>query len=158
MATAKSLETLHSVKSIDAAADFAASTVRSDVYSMRDHQRILFLVYRGSESTGTSTITVNSCDNNTPDTRTAIPFLSREIGIANDDQAAIVARLAAGYDPDAGASRITAIEVSADDLEAGEHFVELTLIESTNNPITGCILAILGNGRYKEDVSATVLS
>lgn len=156
-ATARMLETLHFAKGIDPVADAFAATVRSDVYAMRDHHTMLFLVYIGVGATGTSTITVNSCDDITPTTRTAIQFRSRDI-LATDVQGAITLRAAAGYIPAAGSSKIILIEVDDADLIDGDAFVELTLVESVNSPVLGSVLAIMGDGRYKENVSATVLA
>ncbi len=157
MTSARMLETLHFAKGIDPVADAFAGTVRSDVYAMRDHKTMLFLVYSGVGVTGTSTITVNSCDDIVPTTRTAIAFNSRDI-LTDDVQGAITARAAAGYIPAAGSSKITLIEVDADDLIDGDAFVEVALVESVNSPVVGSVLAIMGDGRYKEDVSATVLA
>ena len=67
------MENLHFAKGIDPVADAFASTVRSDVYSMRGHGRGLFVIYAGVGATGTSTITVNACDDVVPSNRTAIP-------------------------------------------------------------------------------------
>ena len=91
------LETLHFAKGIDPVADaFAGADVRSDVYAMRDYESVVFIVYVGVGATGTSTIIVNSCDDVTPTTRTAMPFYSRDV-LTTDVQSAITKRAAAGY-------------------------------------------------------------
>ncbi len=157
MASAQLLERLHFAKGIDPVADAFTGTKRSDVYAMRDYESMLFALYMGVGATGTSTITVNSCDDITPTTRTAIAFKSRDI-LTTDVQGVITARAAAGYIPAAGSSKIVLVEVAAQDLVDGDAFVELTLVESVDSPVLGGILAIMGEGRYKEDVSPTVLS
>src|SRR3989337_3151453 len=73
------LERFKFAKGLDPVADAFSGTVRSDVYSLRAHGRILFVVYVGVGATGSSTITVNACDDVTPSNRTAIPFWYREI-------------------------------------------------------------------------------
>ena len=154
---ASMLETLHFAKGIDPVADAFAGTKRSDVYSMRDHERLVFLFYCGVGATGTSTIKVNSCDDVTPTTRTAIGFWSREI-TATDVQGAITRRAAAGYVNTAGSSKLIALEVAAEDLEDGDGFVEIEFAESVDSPVLGGVCVIAGEGRYKEDVSATILA
>lgn len=152
------LETIHLAKGIDPVADaFAGADVRSDVYAMRDYESVVFIIYIGVGTTGTSTILVNSCDNITPDTRTPIPYFSRDI-LTTDVQSVITARSAAGYIPTAGSSKIILIEVRAQDLVAGDAFVEIEFDEAANAAVLGGVLALFAHGRYKEDVTPTVLA
>ena len=153
------LQTLKFAKGIDPIADaFAGANVRSDVYSMRDHGRALFVIYIGVGATGTSTILVNACDDVVPTTRTAIPYWSREI-LTGDTESAITRRAATGYVCTAGSSKIILIEVDAKDLGAGNSFVELELDESVDSPCLGGVCFIGGGGpnRYIEDINATVI-
>ena len=157
-ATGLMLETMHVAKGIDPVADaFAGANKRSDVYAMRDYESVVFLVYIGVGTTGTSTIVVNSCDDVTPSNRTAIKYYSRDI-LATDVQGAITERAAAGYIPAAGSSKIVLIEVRAQDLVEGDAFVEIEFDESVDAAVLGGVCAIFFQGRYKEDVSPTVLA
>lgn len=157
-ATGLMLETFHVAKGIDPVADaFAGADKRSDVYAMRDYESVLFIIYIGVGATGTSTILVNSCDDVVPTNRTAIKFYSRDI-LTTDVQSAITERAAAGYIPTAGSSKIVLIEVRAQDLVDGDGFVEIEFDESVNSPVLGGVCALFGQGRYKEDVSPTVLA
>ena len=152
------LETLHFATGIDPVADaFAGANKRSDVYAMRDYESVIFIIYIGVGTTGTSTVLVNSCDDVTPSNRTAIKFYSRDI-LATDVQGAITERAAAGYIPAAGSSKIILIEVRAEDFVDGDGFVELELDEAADAAVLGGIMALFRQGRYKEDVSATVLA
>ena len=133
-------EKTHLVKGIDPIADAFAGTVRSDVVNMANFARCRFIVYRGVGATGTSTITVNACDDVVPTTRSAIPFTSRDIA-SGDTPGALTARAAAGYIPAAGSSTITIIEVDAADLgPSGYGYVELTLAESVDSPVLAGVL------------------
>ena len=160
------LERFKFAKGLDPVADAFSGTVRSDVYSLRDHGRILFVVYVGVGATGSSTITVNACDNVTPSNRTAIAFWYREI-TTGDTDGAITRAAAAGFVTTVGSSRIVLVEADAKDVAAasvnstyGNHFVELTAIESVNDPVLGGICAILGGGpnRYAKAINATVIA
>ncbi len=157
-ATASILERIHVAKGIDPVADaFAGADVRSDVYNMANHESMLFLVYIGVGTTGTSTILVNSCDDVVPTTRTPIKYHSRDI-LTTDVQGAITARAAAGYVPAAGSSKIILVEVAAEDLAVGHSFVEIEFDESANAAVLGGVCALFFEGRYKEDVTPTVLA
>ena len=153
------MEALKFAKGLDPIADaFAGATVNSDVVSMRGYGRALFVVHIGVGATGSSTFTVESCDDVTPTTATAIPFWSREI-LTGDTESAITRRAAAGFVNTVGSSKIILIEVDAADLVAGDAFVRLDAAESVNDPVLGGILVILGGEptRYAEDVKATAI-
>lgn len=158
MASAQLLERLHFVKGIDPKADnFAGADVRSDIVNMANYESMLFVLFNGVGATGTSTMIVNSCSDNAGAGRKAIKYNSRDI-LTTDVQGAITERAAAGYIPAAGSSKIVVIEVAAQDLEAGHSFVELEMDESVDSPVLGGVLVIMGDPRYKEAVSPTVLS
>lgn len=153
------MENLKFAKGIDPVANAFAGTVRSDVYSMRDHGRILFVIYCGVGASGTSTITVNACDDVTPSNRSAIPFWYRQI-LTGDTESAITRATTAGFVTTAGSSKIVLVEADAKDLgPSGYGFIELTAVESVANAVLGGIHAILGGrpNRYARQVNATVI-
>jgi hypothetical protein len=98
------LEGLKFIKGLAPVADAFAGTVVSDVVDMSDFNRIVFCQFTGVGTTGTSTITVEACDDIVPTTTSAVPFHSRSITGA-DTEAAVVARAAAGYTTVAGSAR-----------------------------------------------------
>lgn len=154
------MERLKFAKGIDPVADAFSGTVRSDVYSMRDHGRGLFVIYCGVGATGTSTITVNACDDVVPTTRSAIQFWYRQI-LATDVDSAITRAATTGFVTTAGSSKIILVEVDAKDLaSSGYGFVELTAVESVDSPVLGGICFIAGGGpnRYARQVNATLLA
>lgn len=156
---AQLLQTLKFAKGIDPVADAFAATVRSDVYNIEAHGRVLFVIYCGVGATGSSTITVNACDNVTPSTRSAIPFWYREI-LTGDTDGTIVRAATTGWVTTVGSSKIILVEADAKDCAAvGYGFVELTAVESVDSPVLGGVLAILGGmpNRYTEDVNRTVI-
>lgn len=157
MGGSEMMEALHFAKGIDPIADAFAGTVRSDIYNMGTYDRALFVIYVGVGATGTSVITVNSCDDTVPSTRTAIPFWYREI-TATDVEGAISRATASGFTTTAGSSKIVLVEVAAQDLADGHKYVELQAVESVNNPVLGGVHVMLGAARYKEDVKPTVLT
>lgn len=158
----KMLESLKFAKGIDPVADAFdnATSPATDVYALRDHGRILFVIYIGVGATGTQTWTVESCDDVVPTTTTTIPFWYREI-LTGDTDGAITRAAAAGFTVTAGSSKIILIEADAEDLADGDAFVRLAQsAEPVNSPCLGGVLAILGGApnRYQEDVNASVLA
>lgn len=153
------MERLKFAKGIDPIANAFASTVRSDVYSMRDHGRGLFVIYCGVGATGTSTITINACDDVTPSNRSAVPFWYRQI-LSGDTDSAITRAATTGFTTTAGSSKIILCEVDAKDLaSSGYGFVELTAVEVVANGVLGGVHFIGGGGpnRYSRQVNATVI-
>lgn len=151
------MERLHFAKGIDPVADAFDSTVRSDVYNMSAWYRGLFIIYCGVGTTGTSTITVNACDNVTPSTRSAIPFRYREV-LSGDTEGAITSATAAGYVTTAGSSKIILVEIDASALApSGYGFVELTAVESVNSPVLAGVCFVAGEPRYRPAIATTVI-
>lgn len=138
------MERLQFVKGIDPVADALSGTVYSDIVSMRNLRRVLFVVYGGvaTGGTGASTFTVEACDDVSASNVSAIPFFSREIA-TTDVEGAITARASTGYVGTAGSSKITLIEVREDALAAsGYGFVRLKAVESVNDPVVTAIVVI----------------
>ena len=149
---------LHLVKGLDPVADaFAGASVYSDVVNMEGFHNCLFIVHTGVGATGTSTFTVQACDDVTPSNRTAIAFHYREI-TTGDTEGAITAATDTGFVCTAGSSKILAIEVESQALAAsGYGYVQLKAAESVDSPVLGGILIVMGNPRYAEDISATAI-
>jgi len=137
------MERLHLIKGLDPVADAFSGTVSSDVVDMSEFSRILFLIHAGVGATGTSTITVEACDDIVPTTTSAIAFRYRQI-LSGDTEGAITAAAATGFVVTAGSSKIVAVEIRADALaELGYRYVRLKAVESVDSPVLGGIL-ILG--------------
>ncbi|MDP9192292.1 MAG: hypothetical protein M3P06_11395 [Acidobacteriota bacterium] len=157
---AKMMQELRFAKGIDPVADAFEGTVTSDVYSLRGYKRILFVVYVGVGTTGTSTLTVEACDNVTPSTATAIPFWSRTVAASTDVEGAITRRAAAGFATTAGSSKIVLCEADAADCAAlGFEFIRLKAVQVVDSAVLGGVMAILGGQiRYAEDINDTVIA
>ena len=161
------MQTLHFSKGLDPVADvFAGADVNSDVVSVAEYGRVLFVIHIGVGATGSSTFTVEACDDVVPTNTTAIAFWSREI-LTTDVEGAITRRAAAGFVNTIGSSKIILIEVEAKDIQAasvngavGSKFVRLNSAESANSPVLGGIMIIHGGkpSRYLDDAKATVLA
>ncbi len=152
------MESMHFVKGLDPVANAFAGTKNSDIVSMRDYGRVLFVIHMGVGTTGTSVYTVESSDDVSGSNVTAIPFWSREI-TTGDTEGAFTRRAAAGFTSTAGSSKIILIEADAKDLPAGEPFVRLTAVESAASAVLAGTLIILGGkpSRYLGAIKATAI-
>ena len=145
------------VKGLDAVADAFSGTVYSDVISMKEHKTIVFLVHKGVGATGTSTITIQACDDVTPSNTSAVPFRYQEI-TSGDTAGAITDATTAGFTTTAGSSQLYAIYVDASDLaSSGYGYVRLKAVEVANDPVLGGIIAILDDAKYEQEVQNTAI-
>lgn len=148
----------HVIKGLDPVADaFAGATVYSDVINCKNFESVEFIIYKGVGATGTSTVTVEACDDVVPTTTSAIAFYSQAI-TSGDTHGALTARAAAGFDTTAGSSQIYRIFVDVAALAAsGYGFVRLKCAEVVDSPVLGGILAIGHGSRYQRDVMDTAI-
>jgi hypothetical protein len=146
----------HLVKGLDPVADAFSGTVYSDVVSMRNFDHATFIIYTGVGATGTSTITVEACDDFTPSNVSAIPFRYREI-TSGDTPGILTYSENTGYVTTAGSSKIIAVEVDAEKLAAsGYPNVRLKAVESVDNPVLGGILILLSNPKFAAEFATAI--
>jgi hypothetical protein len=151
------MERLKFIKGIDPVADAFDSTVHSDVVNMKDLARVAFVIFAGVGTTGTSTITIEACDDVTPSNTTAIPFYWQEILTGDTEAAAPAAEATTGVVTTAGSSKICIAEVRQDALAAsGRGYVRLTAVESVNSPVLAGIL-ILGEEKIPGATKPTAI-
>ena len=142
------LTNLHFIKGLDPVADAFAGTVSSDVVDLSNHQSALFIIHKGVGATGTSTITVEACDDIVPTTTTAVAFYSKNI-TATDVQGAVTPRAATGFATTAGSSQMYAVQVHAEELaNVGYRYVRLKAVEVVDSPVLGGIAIALVNPRF----------
>lgn len=152
------LNNLHFIKGIDPVADAFSGTVTSDIVDMANHQSAIFIVYKGVGTTGTSTITVEACDDVSGTNATAVPFYSKSI-TSTDIQGAMTARAAAGFTTTAGSSQIYVIQVATEQLaETGYQFVRLKAVEVVDSPVLGGIAIALAGPRFGGSTTATEIA
>jgi len=149
---------LHFAKGIDPVADAFAGTKYSDVYSMAESKEILFVIYAGVGATGTSVVTVEACDDFTPTNTSAITFRYQEI-TSGDTHGALTNATTSGFTTTAGSSRIVLVYANAEDLaSSGYKNIRLKMVEDTNSPVVGAVLAILDTAKYEKEISNTVIA
>lgn len=128
----------------------------TDVISMKKNKKVLFLIACSAGATGTATITVESCDDVTPTTATAVPFKYWEC-TTPDIWSDMKTATAAGFATTAGADSMYAVEIDASELSGTDAFVRMQCTELVDSPVDGAIVALAGALRYLHEVKPTVL-
>ena len=150
---------IHAFKSAIVAAceDLFNGDPASDVISLKNYGKVLFLIAKNAGALGTATITVESCDDVTPTTATAIPFKYWK-NTSGDTWSDMTAATASGFVTTAGADQMYAIEVDASELYDTDGFVRLQITETVDDPVDGMVFALAGDARYLHEVKPTALS
>lgn len=131
--------------------------VYTDVFNLAKYRKALFVLQKAGGATGTVTITVESCDNTTPTTPTAVAF-KYKASTTLDTFGATTACASTGLATTAGADQCYLIEVDASDLDDTDKYVRLKCTELVNAAFEGTVLTILGDARIDEDVHDTAIS
>lgn len=141
------------IMGLQAVADAFAGTVSSDVIDCAEAGRATFIRHQGAGATGTSTLTVEACDDTVPTSTTAIAFKSKRVAntASSDVPGALTTRAAAGFDTTAGANQMYIIEVDpALVRDAGYRYVRLKNVEVVDSPVLGGILCVLSQLRHEQ--------
>ena len=134
---------------IAASEDMFNGDPASDVISLSQHRGIVFTITKYAGATGTADITVESCDDVTPTTTTAVAFRYRATTGATPG--AWTAAAAAGFTTTAGANQSYEIVVLAEGLSGTDQFVRLQCTENADSPCDGAISAKLFGPRFAFD-------
>jgi hypothetical protein len=150
------MERLQFIKGIDPVADAFDSTV----LRRRRHGRVRedrLRVVVGVGATGTSTLTVQACDDTTPSNRTAVPFRYRQI-LSGDTEGALTAAAAAGFTTTAGSSKIVLVEVTESDLaDTNYRYCQLKAVEVVNSPVLAGVLILGEKKRQSSSAAASAI-
>jgi hypothetical protein len=155
------LEDMHVVQCspsafIAAAEDFMAGNPATDVIDMSLCDEVLFIVQKMAGAVGTGTITIESCDDTTPTTPTAVAFRYRK-STTPDVFGAITAVASTGILMAAGADEIYLAHIKANELSGTDRYVRMQLTETDSTAVDGGVIAICGGMRYLEDVTPVTL-
>lgn len=150
-------ERMHFVKGLDPVADAFSGTVTSDIVNMENFHAATFVIVKGVGTTGTSTVTVEACDDTSGTNTTAIPFKYRAI-TSGDTPGTLTTATTAGFTTTAGSSQRYLIHVTAEEMgDTGYGYLRLKMVEVANDPVLGGIEIILHEPRYAQNVMATAI-
>lgn len=142
-------------------ADWAQGDPASDVVSLAECRTGVFVIQTGANATGDAVITVESCDDVTPTTATAIAFnVTKYETSGSDVPSAVRAAVAStGFTTSSTvANAFYVIEVSADALYSTDKFVRVQVTQDTDAPVAGSILFIGTGLRYNQETVTTALA
>lgn len=138
---------------IAAAEDMYNGNIASDVVSLGQAQRCVWIITQLANATGNATIFVNACSDVTPSATAAVSFHYREISSA-DTQGTITE--SKGFATSTSDNTSYIIEVDASVIqEHGTEFVQLQAVEKTNAAVDGALCGFLFDMRYQEDDPGT---
>lgn len=152
----KLVDKLHAVPVLYPVADAFSGTVNTDILEV-DAEGVLFVITKGVGTTGTSTITVDACDDVTPTNTTAVAFMYRT-STTPDTWSAWTQATTTGFTTTAGSNQMYEIYCDASELGAeGYAYARLTAVEVVDAAVLGGVNAYLINPNYAV-VPATVLT
>ncbi len=153
--TALRMEQSDLVIGLAAVADFAADDKFSDVVNMSQHNRCRFITHWGVGTTGIIKFTVQACDDVVPSNTSAIPFHYRITLNGTKPGAITAATASAGVSNAAGSAQIIECEIAAAALLAsGYKYVRLSLDETTDAALLGCVLIERSEPRHADGLPA----
>jgi hypothetical protein len=156
------------VQGIVPVADAFAGGVSTDVVSMKNYNRVTFIIITGAiEDSGISNVCkVQACDDTTPSNTTDITFYRNSLPWSTtvDTWGALALAPSTGYNFMTGTAAANAVHiatVTSDMLEAqapGYEYVRLNVAETVNKTITATVLIMLSEPRYGQAVPLTVIA
>lgn len=138
----KNVEKFHAVPVLYPVADAFTGTVNTDIVKCAG-EGVLFEITKGVGATGTSTITVDACDDVTPSNTTAVAFQYRA-STTPDTWGAWTQATSSGFTTTAGSNQMYQIYVEGSLLaEQGYGYARLTAVEVVDSPVLGGVTAYI---------------
>jgi hypothetical protein len=142
---------LHTVIGLAAVADAFSGTVYSDVVKMSEYANARFIIHKGVGVLGTSTITIEACDNANGDNPVAVPFSYQAYIGADDLPGAVTNATAAGFATTAGSNQLYVVDVDSQKL-GSKAWLRMKAVEVVNDPVLGGILIELADPRFASSI------
>lgn len=161
------LQNHHVVAGLYPVADCFDGGTATDIISMENYRRATFIVCTGAveDAAISNIVTVDSCDDVSASTTTAIAFTYRQCISSStvDTWSAQTAATTSGYNFADHASMGVAnamwfVEVDAADLSGTDQFVRLAIAETANKTITAGVICILSEPRYPQGVPVQAIA
>ncbi len=118
-----------------------------DVIHMDHYRECTYIITKNAGAVGTATITIESCDDTTPSTTTAVAFKYRKVEDP-DTHGAWTDATSAGFTTAAEADCVYEVVVYADGLNSTDEYQRMQCTEVANAAVDGAIVAILTDYRY----------
>ncbi len=146
----------HVAQGIPPVADAFDTTQYTDIVDGSRCEWVEFIVQKGVGTTGTSTFTVEACDDTSASNTTAVPFYYMRAATA-DTYGSLTAATTSGYLNTAGSNHIERIAVDMKQVAAtGYRYLRLKSAESVNSPVLAGVLVVLHFLRNQPNVGSAV--
>jgi len=150
------LEKLHFVGGLAPDADRFGNDDNTDIFEVQGEGAAFLVWYGTNGSSGASTLTVEACDDTTPNNTTAVAFYyksSTTFDTWGDWAAATTAGITVGGSADsAWWIYVPAAELASE----GYGYVRVNTTESTNAAADGVVAAFVVNPRYQEQPDSLI--
>jgi len=121
-------------------ADALAGTIYTDVVSLALYEEALFTLSIGVGTTGTSTLTVESCDDFTPSNTQAVEFEYKRVS-AGETNTQWTAATSAGFTTTAGSHQMYIVRAKAENQYLNYPNARLKCVEVANSAVlAGCTI------------------
>jgi hypothetical protein len=147
----------HIIAGLAPVADAFSGTVFSDVVKAKDYHAARFILQRGVGATGTSTLTIEACDDAAGSNPVAIPFTYQKYDNADDVPDDVQQATTTGFTTTAGSNFLYVIEAETQRMGA-KKWLRLKAVEVVDSPVLGGILIELLKPRYAAHVPATAIA
>lgn len=147
----------HIINGLPPVADAFNGTVYSDVVKVSDYHAARFIVQKGVGTTGTSTLTIEACDDAAGNNPVALPFAYQKYDNASDVPDDVAQATSAGFTTPAGSNHLYVLEVKTQRM-GPKKWLRLKAVEVANDPVLAGILIELLKPRYAAQVPATAIA
>ena len=145
----QSVSKRHAIPVLYPVDDALSGTVSTDIVEVQG-EGVLFEITKGIGATGTSTVTVLSCDDVAPTTSVAVPFMHRA-STTPDTWGDWTQVTTAGFALTAGSNQMYQVYVDSQRLAANNYgYAQLVATEVVDSPVAAGINAYIENARYVE--------
>lgn len=130
--------------------DIFNGNLTTDIVSLANYGGAVFVIVKGAGATGTATVTIESCDDTSGSTTTAVAY-NYAACTSGNTWGSITAATSSGFTTTAGANQTYAMEIRADELSGTDKYVRMVATEVANDPVDGACLVILVDPKYPAD-------
>ena len=130
--------------------DLFNGNLTTDIISLANYSSAVFILAKGPGATGTATITVESCDDTSGTTTTAVAF-NYAVCTSGNTWGNITAATSSGFVTTAGANQAYAIEIRDDQLSGTDKYVRAVFTETANDPVDGAVISLGVDPKYPAD-------
>jgi hypothetical protein len=137
--------------------DLFNGNLTTDIISLANYGSAIFVLTKGPGATGTAVITVESCDDTSATTTTAVAY-TYAVCTSGNTWGNLTAATSSGFTTTAGANQCYMIEIRDDQLSGTDKYVRAVFTESANDPVDGSVISIGMNAKFPQDATKEMIT